>query len=83
MQSAKLDKLLVPYVPQGPSNRRVNILLAHATELGIEAHMVMRSVDQMAWPHAKRGFFALRKRIPDILEGLEIAPPHQAELLTF
>lgn len=83
MQSARLDKLLVPYVPQGPSHRRVNTLLDQAAELGIETHLFMRSVDQMAWPHAKQGFFALRKRIPAILERLEIAPPHQAELLPF
>lgn len=81
MQNTQLDRLLVPYVPQGPSHHRMNILLDQAAQLGIETQLFMRSVDRLAWPHAKRGFFALRKRIPDILEDLEIAAPRQTELL--
>ncbi len=81
MQRAKLDRLMVPYIPQGPSFHRMQRVLNQAAELGIETEVFMRDVDRLAWPHARRGFFALRKRIPDILGHLEIATPSQTELL--
>lgn len=81
LRNARLERLLVPYVPQGPSQKRMNIVLEEAKYLGIETQVFMRPLDRQAWPQAKKGFFALRKCIPDILESLAITPPRQGELL--
>ena len=81
MQEARLERLLVPYVPQGPSQQRMLVVMDAAKGLGIETEIIIRPLDRLAWPHAKKGFFALRKRIPKILESLQITPPRQAELL--
>ncbi|XOV82873.1 MAG: FAD-binding domain-containing protein [bacterium] len=81
MQDARLDRLLVPYVPQGPSQHRIHNLLEAARNLGVTTELFMRPLDRLAWPHASKGFFALRKRIPDILEDLSItASPEQQRL---
>jgi hypothetical protein len=56
-------------------------MLDQAERLGIETEFFIRPIDRLVWPHAKKGFFALRKRIPEILESLGITPPRQGELL--
>ena len=81
LQHAKLDRLVVPYVPRGPSFQRMQWVLDQAAELGIETEVFMRDIDRAAWPHARQGFFALRKHIPDILQHLDITTPRQADLL--
>jgi len=37
----------------------------------ITLHEVRRVYDDLTWPHASRGFFNLKKKIPDILEELQ------------
>lgn len=81
MQETKLDRLMVPYMPIGPSFHRMQWVLNQAAELGIETEVLFRDIDSLAWPHARRGFFALRKHIPDILEQLHLKTPVQTELI--
>jgi hypothetical protein len=37
---------------------------------GIRIHQIRRDYDEVAWPHATRGFFALKQKIPQILGEL-------------
>jgi len=36
----------------------------------------MRPYDRLTWPHAKAGFFGLKKKIPSILQNLNL--PHDS-----
>lgn len=65
-----LKTVVTAYAPQGP----VSELLTDAGEKlaarGISLLRVRRPYDNATWPHARRGFFALRKQIPTILDEL-------------
>ncbi len=37
---------------------------------GIKLFQVRRAFDTVAWPHATKGFFAMKKGIPRVLEKL-------------
>lgn len=37
----------------------------------VKTHTMLRDWDRLCWPHAKAGFFGLKKRIPRILEDIE------------
>ena len=68
-----LNTIATAYAPVGP----VAELLAEAgTQLeryGIRLLQLRRPYDSMAWPHAQRGYFKLKKQIPALLERLGIA----------
>jgi len=38
---------------------------------GIALIEVRRGYDDLVWPHATRGFFGLKKKIPNIIEELQ------------
>lgn len=44
----------------------VAALLAALEQAGVAVHEVLSPHDRSAWPHAKRGFFRLKKRIPGL-----------------
>ena len=54
------EPLVAPYVPTGPVR---DVLDAS----GPAVRFVLRDHDRTAWPHAGSGFFALRKRIPQLV----------------
>ena len=56
--------------PVGPVADRIAKARIELEPDGIRVHELRRSIDDIAWPHAGRGFFALKKKIPDILEDL-------------
>lgn len=68
-----LESVVTPYVPAGP----VAELLADASDRlaanGITLQRVRRPYDSATWPHARRGFFRLKKQIPAILDTLGIS----------
>ena len=67
--AADLDTVVVPYAPIGPVRERLELL---RTSLGAEAVAlvtVRRRWDGRAWPHASRGFFPFRERIPGLVRG--------------
>jgi deoxyribodipyrimidine photo-lyase len=68
-----LDTIATAYAPVGP----VAELLASARTLlekyGIRLVQLRRPYDSMSWPHARRGYFKLKERIPALLEELDIA----------
>ena len=69
-QFAGVTSVVTPYAPIGP----VQSLLAEAKleieNAGLTLHQIRRDYDNLAWPHATKGFFALKKKIPRILSGL-------------
>jgi len=62
--------IVTSYAPVGPAstailNAQVDLKLA-----GIQVLFLRRQIDTIAWPHADKGFFAMKKNIPAILEKL-------------
>ena len=55
--------VVTPYAPVGPP---ADVLA------GLPVTSLRRAWDEAAWPHARRGFFQLRARIPEIVT---ITPP--------
>ena len=62
-----LTHVVTPHIPTGPTR---DALLPVLQALPVPVLQPIRPFDQAAWPHATKGFFAFRKAIPGLLEGL-------------
>lgn len=67
-QQAKADVIVTPDAPVGPINDGLDALAEELQGTGIELKRVRRAWDANAWPHATKGFFPFKKKIPDLLE---------------
>lgn len=70
---------LTPFAPIGPVRSALAGLRAPLAERGITLVELGRRYDALAWPHATRGFFGLRAKIPQILTSLGIAASERSE----
>jgi deoxyribodipyrimidine photo-lyase len=70
--TARETTLVIPATPVGPAADAVDALLPALTAAGVRVVRMRRAWDAAAWPHAGKGFFGLKERIPDLLarEGL-------------
>ena len=62
-------------VPFGPVAQQLDQLEAALAARGRRLVRWTRAHDARAWPHARRGFFGLKKRIPALLDRLEQEAP--------
>jgi len=76
LQAHDVTKLVTPYAPVGPVRDRLDRLSVDLAAEGITLSRVLRPWDRLAWPHASRGFFPFRERIPKLLreQQLNLAP---------
>jgi deoxyribodipyrimidine photo-lyase len=76
LQTHDVTKLVTPYAPVGPVRDRLDRLSVDLAPDGITLSRVLRPWDSQAWPHASRGFFPFRERIPMLLreQQLNLAP---------
>ena len=58
------------YAPVGPVATALENAQSDLTAAGIRVLLVRRDFDTVAWPHATKGFFAMKKTIPKILGTL-------------
>ncbi len=65
-----LRQVVTPYVPVGPTAAAVEVLSERLARHGIHLVPALRRWDQAAWPHATRGFFQFREKIPKILDAI-------------
>jgi len=65
-----LDTVVVPYAPIGPVHERLATLRPALASEGIAFVTVRRRWDSVAWPHASRGFFPFREKIPALVRQL-------------
>ena len=69
----RLKTIVTAHAPAGPV---ADQLLGARDELdrhGIRLVQLRRAYDRETWPHARRGYFKLKKQIPSILERLGLA----------
>ena len=64
------------YCPTGPSRARLDRAVPKLQSAGVTLQRIMRPYDRLTWPHAKAGFFGLKKKIPSILQNLNL--PHDS-----
>lgn len=67
----RLTTVVTAYAPVGPvADALADIARALLREHGITLVQWRRPFDEHAWPHAMRGYFALKTRIPDLIASL-------------
>ena len=66
--------IVTPYAPVGPARARLDAASAELAAEGLPLTMLLREWDATAWPHATRGFFPVRERIPALLRTQRIGP---------
>jgi len=66
-----LRQIVTPYVPVGPKVEALDLLSKRLGEHGIAFITALRRWDQVAWPHATRGVFQFRQKIPKVLREIE------------
>jgi len=67
-----LRKIVTAYAPVGPVAQRLSAVTHDLEAAGIRLVQTRRPFDEICWPHATKGFFALKKKIPGILASLDI-----------
>ncbi len=65
--SEALDTVVVPYAPVGPVHERMMALEPALASESVTLVAVRRDWDRLAWPHATRGFFPFREKIPGLV----------------
>ena len=68
--SEGLDTVVTPYAPVGPVAERLAASRSALAERGIDLVTLRRRWDGDTWPHASRGFFPFRERIPELVREL-------------
>ncbi|MEM9371729.1 MAG: FAD-binding domain-containing protein, partial [Pseudomonadota bacterium] len=62
--------IVTAYAPAGPVREYLGKAKGALNSSGITLHQIRREYDDLAWPHASKGFFALKQKIPQVLRGL-------------
>jgi deoxyribodipyrimidine photo-lyase len=66
----RFEQLVTPYTPVGPAAEAMSTLTEALAERRIRLVPIMREYDRRAWPHATRGFFPFRKKIPALVRSI-------------
>ena len=67
---AGVRTVVTGFAPVGPVAGQLARARTDLTRAGIDLRCVRRAYDTTCWPHATRGFFGLKKKIPQILSAL-------------
>lgn len=65
-----LKAIVTAYTPVGPVGEQLERATSVLGEQGIALLRVRRGYDERAWPHASKGYFKLKARIPELLDAL-------------
>jgi deoxyribodipyrimidine photo-lyase len=71
---AGVKTIVTGYAPVGLIARDIALLRAELRNEGIDLIQHRRRWDVEAWPHARAGFFGLKKKIPNLLSTLNPQP---------
>ncbi|NNF79853.1 MAG: DNA photolyase [Rhizobiales bacterium] len=64
--------IVTAHVPTGPTADLMAQVKAELHEIGTELVQLRRAYDEAVWPHANRGFFGLKSKIPKLLSELNL-----------
>lgn len=71
LDQAGVARIAVPYVPAGWTHDSLMPQIAPLID-NHRAHVILSDLDRETWPHAKAGFFGVKKQIDKILRQLAI-----------
>jgi deoxyribodipyrimidine photo-lyase len=69
----QVKSFITAYAPVGPIAERLTAAKPVLADADVRLIRISRPYDRVAWPHATRGFFGLKSKIPEILSTLGIA----------
>ena len=69
-QAAGVRHIVTPYAPVGPVADALARIAPTLAAEGVTLHRVRRDWDERFWPHATKGFFPFKERIPAVLREL-------------
>jgi deoxyribodipyrimidine photo-lyase len=72
-----LHTLVTAYAPVGETATTLASLAPALEKQGIALMQLRRPYDSLCWPHATKGFFAMKEKIPAILAKLNIGQTQQ------
>ncbi|WP_170391005.1 FAD-binding domain-containing protein [Ruegeria arenilitoris] len=72
VEATGVRRIVTPYAPIGPVRSALDAAEPLLIWQGIEVIRVWRGYDSLVWPHATRGFFGLKKQIPQFLKDLHL-----------
>jgi deoxyribodipyrimidine photo-lyase len=67
-----VDHIVTAYLPVGPMAEQIAAARPALVKAGIALFEIRREEDSLIWPHASKGFFGLRERIPELLGKMGI-----------
>jgi len=71
-RAAKVSTIVTAFAPVGPVASALAALAPHLAAEGIALHQRRRAWDDTFWPHATKGLFPFRERIPALLAEQDI-----------
>lgn len=66
-QKLGVSQIVTAYAPIGPIADQLTALAEAGSAQGVTLHRVRRDWDTAAWPHATKGFFPFREKMPTLL----------------
>ena len=72
-RAADASFIVTADAPEGPIDDGLRQIVDELAGSGVELRRVRRAWDEFAWPHATRGFFPFKKKIPALLEQAGMA----------
>ena len=72
MREKNCSQLVMPYATCGPTRDFRDALKPALESSNIVLHEVKRSWDEHAWPHATRGFFKFKQKIPGLMSKADL-----------
>lgn len=72
-QDQRLDCLVTPFAPIGETADQIDQIGRTLSGHGIKVLISQRQWDHAFYPHAQKGFFQIKSKIPHILEALKLA----------
>jgi deoxyribodipyrimidine photo-lyase len=67
---AGTNQIITPWAAIGTVATQLDAAKTTLEQAGIHLHQQQRTYDTLTWPHATKGFFKLKKKIPSILNDL-------------
>ncbi len=71
---AGATQIVTSFIPQGPVRDWLNTAAPALAEAGMTLTEIQREWDTAVWPFATAGFFKVKKKIPHLIEDLNLAP---------
>jgi deoxyribodipyrimidine photo-lyase len=71
-KAAGVTTIVTGYAPVGPVATALSDAAPKLLAEGIKIIQVRRDFDTVAWPHATKGFFKMKKEVPSILQRLHL-----------